>query len=218
MAFKRRTNNICPVIQNEFSETMEQIADATTNLDEKLVKTAEEIFGITRHILSKIILSSNTSIQLIKNLSQTMENYIDVALPEQLNEYITQIRQHILENPINEDNLPNYFNIICSEPVIEYHHYPQQYYNDNDSDVDDYDPSDVDSDDFNVSSLEDKIKLEQVSNESIKDDVCVICLLQLCEENNTVVELNCVHQFHSSCIQQWLNHKRECPLCKKKYR
>lgn len=200
MAFKRRNMNVQPEVNNIFTESMTKIADATTNLDEKLVKTAE-FLGISRYILSKMILSSNTSIQLIKNLSQTLENYSDVELPEQLNEYIIQIRQHITENPINEDNLPSFFNIICLErvitPIIPIQHH-QQYYNDNDSDVDD------------------KIKLTQVLNESIKDDVCVICLLQLCEENNTVVELNCVHQFHSDCIQQWLNHKNECPLCKKK--
>lgn len=222
MAFKRRNNNVLPEVNNEFTETITNIADATTNLDEKIVKTAE-FLGISKYILSKMILSSNTSIRLIKNLSQTMENYTDVALPEQLTEYIMQIRQHILDNPIDEDNLPSFFNIICSEPavrpIIPIHN--QVYYNDNDSDVDDYDPSDVDSDDFriyNPSTDTDKIKLTQVVNESIKDDVCVICLLQLCEENNTVVELNCVHQFHSDCIQQWLNHKRECPLCKKKYK
>ena len=64
-----------------------------------------------------MILSSKPSIRLIKNLSQTLENYTDVpqtgnpygvALPEQLNEYITQIRQHILDNPINDDNLPSH--------------------------------------------------------------------------------------------------------------
>ena len=204
MAFKRRNMNVQPEVNNIFTESMTKIADATTNLDEKLIKTAE-FLGISRYILSKMILSSNTSIQLIKNLSQTLENYSDVELPEQLNEYIIQIRQHITENPINEDNLPSFFNIICLErvitPIIPIQHHQQhhqQYYNDNDSDVDD------------------KIKLTQVLNESIKDDVCVICLLQLCEENNTVVELNCVHQFHSDCIQEWLNHKRECPLCKKK--
>jgi len=203
MSFKRRNINVQPEVKNEFTESMTKIAAATTNLDEKLVKTAE-FLGISRYILSKMILSSNTSIQLIQNLSQTMENYSDVELPEQLNEYIIQIRQHITENPINEDNLPSFFNILCSEPVIT-PIIPIQHYND--SDMDDY------SDDF---VLYCKIKLTQVLNESIKDDVCVICLLQL--ENNTVVELNCIHQFHSDCIQQWLNHKHECPLCKKKYR
>ncbi len=222
MAFKRRNMNVQPEVNNEITESMTKIADATTNLDEKLVKTAE-FLGISRYILSKMILSSNTSIQLIQNLSQTLENYSDVELPEQLNEYIMQILQHITENPINEDNLPSFFNILCLEPVITpiipLQHRHQQYYNDNDSDVDDYDPSDVDSDDFRMfEPSESKIKLTQVLNEYIKDDVCVICLLQLCEENNTVVELNCVHQFHSTCIQEWLNHKRECPLCKKKYR
>ncbi len=200
--FKRRNMNICPEIHNTFTETITNIADATTNLDDKFVKTAEEIFGINRYFLSKMILSSNPNIQLIKNLSQTIENYTE--LPEQLNEYITQIRLQILENPINEDNLPSYFNIICSEPIIPI--IPVQQYD-----------TGYDTDDDNTSATE-KLKITQVSNEFVKDDVCTICLLQLCEGTNEVVELNCKHQYHSDCIPQWLNHKCECPLCKKKYR
>ena len=213
MAFKRRTINICPVIHNEFSETMEKISDATTNLDEKVVK-AGELLGINRYILSKMILSSNTSIQLIKNLSETMENYTDVELPEQLNEYITQIRQQILENPINEDDLPSYFNIICSEPVI------QPIYQVRHPEVFDYDFSDdYDSYDENEDYIDDsiiKLIMTEIKKENIKDDVCTICLLQLCEDS--VIELNCKHKYHENCIKQWLNHKVECPLCKAKYR
>jgi hypothetical protein len=206
--FKRRNMNICPEIHNKFTETITNIADATTNLDDKFVKTAEEIFGINRYFLSKMILSSNPSIQLIKNLSQTLENYTE--LPEQLNEYITQIRQHILDNPINDDNLPSFFNIICSEPIIPIIPVIQRYgYW--------YDGYGDDSDGDDGYSLE-KMKMTKLSNEFVKDDVCTICLLQLCEGTNEVVELNCKHQYHSDCISQWLNHKCECPLCKKKYR
>ena len=215
--FKRRNMNICPEIHNKFTETITNIADATTNLDDKFVKTAEEIFGINRYFLSKMILSSNPSIQLIKNLSQTIENYTE--LPEQLNEYITQIRLQIIENPINEDNLPSYFNIICSEQTTII---PVQQYDTG------YDTG-YDTDDDNTSATENslKLKITQVSKEFVKDDVCTICLLQLCEGTpegfplwgtNEVAELNCKHQYHSECISQWLNHKCECPLCKKKYR
>ena len=194
MAFKRRTTNICPVIENVFSGTMKKIAEATTNLDEKLINTGE-LLGINRYIISKMILSSNTSIQLIKNLSETMENYTQDELPEQLNEYITQIRQQILDNPINEDDLPSYFNIICSEPVI---------------------PRPIQVRSPEVCSDIIKLIMTEIKKENIKDDVCTICLLQLCDES--VIELNCKHQYHENCIKEWLNHKVECPLCKAKYR
>ena len=213
--FKRR-NKINHEINNEFTETITKIADATTNLDDKLVKTAE-LFGINRYILSKMILSSNTSIQLIKNLCQTMENYIDVELPEQLNEYITQIRQQIIENPINEDNLPSYFSIVCTEQIIPQINIPiygmyssdERYsYGGYSSDEEEYN----NSENHNI-----KLKMTQITRENIKDDVCTICLLQLHEEND-VVELNCNHQYHIDCIKNWLNHKPECCLCKTKYR
>ncbi|CDW81749.1 zinc finger protein [Stylonychia lemnae] len=47
------------------------------------------------------------------------------------------------------------------------------------------------------------------------DDVCAICLIQF-EDDDIIEELNCAHRhiFHPQCTREWLNKKKECPLCK----
>ena len=60
--------------------------------------------------------------------------------------------------------------------------------------------------------------ISDVATEEIKDDVCTICLCELCSDNNNqVVSLPCNHQFHSACINQAFHHNRSCPLCRKSF-
>ncbi|KAL2242413.1 UNVERIFIED_CONTAM: E3 ubiquitin-protein ligase MBR2 [Sesamum indicum] len=44
--------------------------------------------------------------------------------------------------------------------------------------------------------------------------ICVVCQDDLCQENSTVGELDCGHEYHAACIRQWLQQKNICPLCK----
>ncbi len=44
-----------------------------------------------------------------------------------------------------------------------------------------------------------------------KDD-CVICMDNY-SENHKCSELYCGHKFHHSCILEWMNEKKTCPLC-----
>ncbi|KAK4421530.1 E3 ubiquitin-protein ligase MBR2 [Sesamum alatum] len=44
--------------------------------------------------------------------------------------------------------------------------------------------------------------------------VCVVCQDDLCQENSTIGVLDCGHEYHASCIRQWLQQKNICPLCK----
>ncbi|KFM74909.1 E3 ubiquitin-protein ligase TTC3, partial [Stegodyphus mimosarum] len=48
------------------------------------------------------------------------------------------------------------------------------------------------------------------SGNNIED--CVIC----CEEMNfsTAYKADCGHQFHLTCIREWLNKKSDCPICR----
>lgn len=41
---------------------------------------------------------------------------------------------------------------------------------------------------------------------------CVVCQEDL--NDNTLVRLPCNHVLHSDCADGWLQHKRECPLCR----
>lgn len=43
---------------------------------------------------------------------------------------------------------------------------------------------------------------------------CVICLEQIDEEKNDKKTLTCNHTFHSTCIDTWLQQKKECPICR----
>ncbi|KAK4421529.1 putative E3 ubiquitin-protein ligase RHG1A [Sesamum alatum] len=44
--------------------------------------------------------------------------------------------------------------------------------------------------------------------------ICVVCQDDLCQENSTIGVLDCGHEYHASCIRQWLQQKNIFPLCK----
>jgi len=45
---------------------------------------------------------------------------------------------------------------------------------------------------------------------------CAICMEPFNENQDYVSPLTCDarHFYHSDCIEEWLNNKNECPLCK----
>lgn len=44
------------------------------------------------------------------------------------------------------------------------------------------------------------------------DDTCALCLEDY-EDGEELRELKCEHRYHSECIDEWLSHKRSCPVC-----
>ncbi|XP_043850852.1 E3 ubiquitin-protein ligase TTC3 isoform X2 [Dromiciops gliroides] len=54
----------------------------------------------------------------------------------------------------------------------------------------------------------------QKSNDSpaSTDDPCIICYEELSQEH--VCEMDCGHQFHKWCIEQWLKEQSTCPTCR----
>jgi len=44
-------------------------------------------------------------------------------------------------------------------------------------------------------------------------ETCAVCI-DLFKVGDVVRNLPCRHQFHKSCIDQWLLEKRTCPMCK----
>ena len=36
--------------------------------------------------------------------------------------------------------------------------------------------------------------------------------------DNNHISLPCKHHFHEKCITEWFNNKRDCPICRMKYR
>lgn len=58
--------------------------------------------------------------------------------------------------------------------------------------------------------------LQLVMDDKIHIDCCAICLDNLRSPYNlkTVFQLKCYHQFHLSCIIEWLKNNIVCPICK----
>ena len=42
---------------------------------------------------------------------------------------------------------------------------------------------------------------------------CVICSTDYDIDEN-VINLNCKHTFHPTCLQEWVMYKSECPMCR----
>ena len=57
-------------------------------------------------------------------------------------------------------------------------------------------------------------ELHAINNESDSEETCSICRGDY-SDNNIVRMINvCDHQFHSSCLDNWLSRNRTCPLCR----
>ena len=48
----------------------------------------------------------------------------------------------------------------------------------------------------------------------IKENDCSICLEEYVKKCN-IIELNCGHQYHKNCIQEWFIINNNCPKCRK---
>ena len=53
----------------------------------------------------------------------------------------------------------------------------------------------------------------EVDKENIEQKECIICYHDF-KERDTVI-LRCGHFYHRGCINQWLNYKETCPICRK---
>ena len=218
MSFQRNNNiiQICTPI-DAFGDTLSRIANATVNVDDSLTNAAT-LLNIPSRTLSKMLLSNDPNqihcITLIRNLSESLKEYSDGVLPEQLSQYIIQLNQHMQDNTVSEDEMPSFFELIC--PTIRYQHIVNYLPFTNSNYVDDdVDDDDVDVDDNNEEQMNNEdelVFLNPVSEQDIKEDLCVICFLNLNEEQD-VVQTVCYHQYHNNCISQWIHIKRCCPLC-----
>ncbi|XP_055802246.1 E3 ubiquitin ligase BIG BROTHER-related-like [Solanum dulcamara] len=45
------------------------------------------------------------------------------------------------------------------------------------------------------------------------EEACAICLLEYKDED-TIATLQCGHEFHTECINKWLQRKKACPFCR----
>ena len=53
------------------------------------------------------------------------------------------------------------------------------------------------------------------SNKFIQNDsMCLVCLSDI-EQNTQNYMISCGHYYHKKCISDWLDKKKNCPLCRK---
>lgn len=62
--------------------------------------------------------------------------------------------------------------------------------------------------------LEDKMSCIQYLFMPEDEDVCPICLEEYTSENPRI-PLQCSHHFHLSCIYEWMERSKTCPVCGK---
>ena len=55
-------------------------------------------------------------------------------------------------------------------------------------------------------------KCEDLKPHKNEDPSCCICLCEY-EEGETLIQLNCGHVYHKSCIDSWCQNHTRCPLC-----
>ena len=59
----------------------------------------------------------------------------------------------------------------------------------------------------------DSIILENVDKLCSEKKKCTVCLEDF-ENSDKVINLTCLHMFHSECIRKWLRKNNSCPICK----
>jgi hypothetical protein len=58
-------------------------------------------------------------------------------------------------------------------------------------------------------------KLKKLKKYKCKEDAnCTICLEKI-SKNTEIYKLECKHNFHSNCLEDWLKEKLSCPICRK---
>ncbi|XP_015061565.1 E3 ubiquitin-protein ligase MBR2-like isoform X4 [Solanum pennellii] len=52
-----------------------------------------------------------------------------------------------------------------------------------------------------------------VNNPTETEEICAICQAGF-EHEESIGTLGCRHEYHTSCIKQWLSRKKNCPMCR----
>ena len=58
-----------------------------------------------------------------------------------------------------------------------------------------------------------EIEIQDVNKLEEANRKCMICLEEF-KSKEKVTALPCIHFFHTQCIQEWIERKNECPVCK----
>lgn len=55
-----------------------------------------------------------------------------------------------------------------------------------------------------------------ILKDEFENDTCSICLDELYSDENgdDIIQIKCNHMFHKKCLDEWIEHQKNCPLCK----
>lgn len=59
-------------------------------------------------------------------------------------------------------------------------------------------------------------KRKRKSREATKEDTKENCSVCLSQKEGTLIELECRHSFHESCVAHWMDTRGTCPVCRHK--
>ncbi|CAD8066531.1 unnamed protein product [Paramecium sonneborni] len=123
-------------------------------------------------------------------------------------------RQHIqIRNIGPQIQVQQFFNV----PNVQF-----LYDNDDDDDEDDYENQyyqnqDPENEERRQPQPMSSSEIKQIPTSKYKPNQknlnCVVCMLDFKKSENVKI-LDCLHQFHAKCIDQWLKQKGECPICR----
>ncbi|CAD8066535.1 unnamed protein product [Paramecium sonneborni] len=156
----------------------------------------------------------SNQIQLIYNLNQNKLSLIQYQ-KNQLHEEIFHLnKQHIqIRNIGPQIQVQQFFNV----PNVQF-----LYDNDDDDDEDDYENQyyqnqDPENEERRQPQPMSSSEIKQIPTSKYKPNQknlnCVVCMLDFKKSENVKI-LDCLHQFHAKCIDQWLKQKGECPICR----
>ena len=69
----------------------------------------------------------------------------------------------------------------------------------------------------NPLALDARIRVSMKLKADKRDFLCIIChdeVTELPNEDESIIQLPCLHYFHESCILAWLKNNNTCPTCR----
>lgn len=69
-------------------------------------------------------------------------------------------------------------------------------------------------DDNPTAAVEVEVAVESKYGKEHKQELCSICLGEFKQEESVRILPECAHIFHVACINKWLHHHPNCPLCR----
>jgi len=76
-----------------------------------------------------------------------------------------------------------------------------------------YEQTDINTVNEDMKVNEDCVRYSKINIPQKRKQTCSICLSNFkCSDN--LYKISCNHLFHKDCLDEWVKHKQECPVCR----